>query len=119
MLHWDLCLVKNRHREHSMPNRKPIKYRPPKFTKKMVNELGREESEREKHAKERAQNLRAVLGLIFLCIYITYIYFVDGIRLSDYLDPADSEFWFGTVPIFVVVWVVLKVVERIARRYYD
>ena len=102
-----------------MSSRKPNRYRPPKFTRKMVNELGREESEREKRAKERAKTASGILGLIFLCLYVAYIYFVDGIRLSDYLDPADSEFWFGTVPIFLVVWVVLKIVERVARRYFS
>ena len=99
------------------PNRN--RYRPPKFTREIGIDTGREESEREKRAKERAKNVSGILGLIFLCLYVVYIYFVDGIRLSEYLDPSDSQFWFGTVPIFLVVWVVLKIVERIARRYYD
>ena len=102
-----------------MSDRRPNRYRPPKFTRKMVNEAGREESEREKRAEERARNIRGVLGLIFLCLYVAYIYLIDGIRLSEYLDPADSEFWFGTIPIFIVVWVILKVVERIVRRHYN
>ena len=101
-----------------MPNRKPIRYRSPKSTRKMVNELGREESKREKRIKERAQNVSGIVGAILLCLYVTYIYFVDGIRLSEYLDPSDSEFWFGTIPIFIVFFIIVKIVERIARRYF-
>ena len=101
-----------------MPDRKP-RYRPPKFTSEVVNEIGREENEREKRAKERAKTAGGIVGAILLCFYVTYIYLVDGIKLSEYLDPGDTQFWFGTIPVFIVFFIIVKIVERIARRYYD
>ena len=35
------------------------------------------------------------------------------------LDPSDSQFWFGAIPVFIVFFIIAKIVERIARRYYD
>lgn len=83
-----------------------------------MNEVGREESEREKRAKERAKNVSGIVGAVLLCLYVTYIYLIDGIKLSEYLDPGDTQFWFGTIPIFIVFFVIVKIVERIARKYY-
>ena len=105
-----------------MSNQNRRRYR----TRKAITETGRDVAQAEqerndlaKRAKERAQNVSGIVGAILLCLYVTYIYLIDGIRLSEYLDPGDSQFWFGTVPIFAVVYVVLKLVERIARKYFE
>ena len=100
-----------------MSNRKP-RYRPPKSITAEATRARQEESKREKRVKERAQNVSGIVGAILLCLYVTYIYLIDGIRLSEYLDPSDSEFWFGTIPVFIVFFIIVKIVERIARKYF-
>ena len=97
----------------------PRRYRPPKLMRETTARESGEGSRRGKRIDERAKNTSGIVGAILLCIYVIYVYLIDDIRLSEYLDPSDSEFWFGTIPVFVVFYLVVKIVERIARKFYE